>query len=229
MRARALILAVSVTLPAAAFAQDAEAPPSSAPPPTAYAPPPRAPDAPALFGDQGQFAIAADLPLMNGAPQFAIVHESQSMGGPSTTTYEIAPSADYFVAPNLSVGGLLEVAKATEDVGGTNVDLTIFAVEGRIGYNIPLSDLVSIWPRVGIAYAHGSGTVLGTSVTVSTVPLVVDVPLLIHPAPHFFLGPGFLFDTELSATASAAGTSADVPKTTHIGAELLIGGYFGGE
>ena len=223
MEFRAFVAVVSLTLPVTALAQDAENPPAS---PPRYAA--TAGDTPGRFGGQGQVALAVELPLANSAPQFGIVHQTQSMGGPSATLYRIAPSADFFVIPNLSLGALLDFEKQSQDIFGTSADVTVLGIAARLGYNIPLSDLVSIWPRIEIGYVHGSTDIGGTSATLSTVPFVVDIPLLFHLAPHFFFGPGFVFATQLSNSASGMGRSVDQRKITEVGADLTIGGYFGG-
>jgi hypothetical protein len=226
MRLRAWILAVSLALPATALAQDAEPPPPPPAPTAPYAPPPAAGGL--QFGRQGQMVFAIDLPLANTGPQFGIIHQTQSMGGPSTTLYRIAPSADFFVIPNLSLGALLDFERQSQDVAGMNVSVTIFGIAARLGYDIPISDLVSLWPRVEIGYSHGSTDILGNSATLTSIPFVLDIPLLFHPAPHFFIGPGFVFATQLTSSASSGGVSADQPKLTQIGVDLTIGGYFGG-
>ena len=232
MRAKVLSAATLCTLLSApALAQEppppagGEMPPPSSPPPVAAGGAAMA----AGFGEQGQIALSVDLPFTNSAPQLAIVRESQSMGGSSTTVVAIAPSADYFVIPNLSIGGIIGVATGSTDVGGgVSADTTKFIISPRIGYVVRLADSLSLWPRLGIQYVHTSLSSGGQSATESSVPLIVDVPVLWHPVPHFFMGAGFLVATELTNSGSSGGVSMDQPKTTDIGLEAMIGGYFGG-
>lgn len=176
------------------------------------------------FGAQGQMAISVDLPLTNEAPQFAILHESTSMGGDSSTRVAIMPSLDYFVAPNISIGGQLGIDYTTTSPagGGPSTSATVLQVEARVGYNLALGDMASLWPHVGIAYVHASGSGGGSSAYL--VPIVVTAPFLWHPTPHFFLGAGPVFTTSLVAKSGGN----DLPKTTDFGIQALIGGSFGG-
>ena len=179
------------------------------------------------FGSQGQIAISVDLPFMNEGPQLAIVHESSSMGGGSSTTIGIQPSLDYFVAPHISVGGQVGIAHGSTglSVGGSSINQTVIGVEVRGGYELPLTDSVSLWPRLGIGYNHksysGGG---GADSSGYDLDLLVSVPVLWHPASHFFLGAGPALTTQL--VNKVEGTSQS--KTTDIGLTALIGGYFGG-
>jgi Outer membrane protein beta-barrel domain len=238
MKVLALVLtAASVVISVPALAQEPP-PPEAAPPPAAPPPPPPAayaPPAPAAapmdagrFGGAGQFVVSVDLPFTNSAPQFAIVHETQSMSGPSATVFEIAPSLDYVVAPNLTIGATLGVARLSESLNGSDFTVTSVTVVARVGYNVPFSDAVSIWPRAGFAYAHSSSDSGGASASSSQTALVLEAPILIHPASHFFLGAGPIFQTQLSSSAESGGISQDQPKNTDVGVSAMVGGYFGG-
>jgi hypothetical protein len=224
--------ALTLMLAVPALAQDAAPPPpvveTGAPPAPTPNPTPMAAAAPAgamgAFGSPGQMAISVDLPLTNEAPQFGILHESMTMGLPSSTRVVIMPSLDYFVAPNVSVGGQVGIDYTTTSGtgGGASSSTTILQVEARAGYNIPLGDVASIWPHLGIAYVHASFSGGGQSAYL--VPLVITAPLLWHATPHFFLGAGPVFTTDLVAKSGGA----DLPKTTDFGIQALVGGCFGG-
>lgn len=220
--------ALSLMVVAPAMAQDATpTPPAEPASPVVPANPPMAAaggGAAAAFGAQGQIAISVDLPLTNEAPQFAILHESTSMGGDSSTEVAILPSLDYFVAPNVSVGGQLGIDYKTTSPagGGPSASTTVLQIEARVGYNLPIGDMASLWPHVGIAYLHASGS--GGGPSAYSVPLVITAPFLWHPTSHFFLGAGPVFTTELVFKSGGN----DLPKTTDLGIQALIGGYFGG-
>ena len=215
---------------APAMAQDATpTPPAEPASPVVPATRPMAPaggGAGPAFGAQGQIAISVDLPFANEAPQFAIIHSSTSMGGDSSTTVEVQPALDYFIAPNVSVGGEVGILyKSTSPAGGgMSISTTGIEVEGRVGYNLALGDMASLWPRIGIAYVHVSASSNGTSASGYTVPLVVFAPFLWHPTQHFFLGAGPVFTTELANKLEGMSQ----PKTTSYGIQALIGGSFGG-
>ena len=52
------------------------------------------------------------------------------------------------------------------------------------------------------------------------------MPFLYAPAPHFFLGGGPLFRTDLSSSVSSGNVSGDGEKLTAFGVSFLVGGYF---
>jgi len=85
----------------------------------------------------------------------------------------LAPSLDYFLVQNLSIGGLFAVdtqwgtattkTTALFGAGQTNQEsqtdlpnVTSFTLIPRVGYLIRINDRLSFWPRVGIGYFHGS-------------------------------------------------------------------------
>jgi hypothetical protein len=218
--------AISLTTAAAARAQDA-APPAGAPAsePSANLAAIAAPrETDGQFGARGQLAISVGLPLTGEAPQLEIVHASTNMGGGSSTVLAIEPSADYFIAPSLSVGGLVGIryVSNTEPAGSLFIsgNITTLTAEARVGYNLALGDSLSLWPRIGIGYSHGSSD--GSSSY--AVPLVAFAPLLWHPGRHFFLGAGPIFTTSLVDRSGGV----DQPKTTDVGIQADLGGYFGG-
>lgn len=223
------LAALSLMLAVPALAQDAAPPPvveTGAPPaPTPVAAPmPAAAPAGAMgaFGAAGQMVISADIPFQNEAPVLVIAHESTSMGGGSATVVGIQPSLDYFVAPNVSVGGEVGIAY-TSLGGGLSGSSTVLAVEVRAGYNLPLGDMLSLWPRIGIGYSHSSSSSGGASSSGYSVPLNVSLPFLFHPGSHFFLGAGPMITTEL--VNKIEGMS--VGKSTDYGVQGILGGYFG--
>ena len=171
------------------------------------------------FGAKGQISINVDLPFTSDAPQFAIYNTSVSGNGGSTTNVNITPALDYFVAPNLSIGGQLGFQHQSFSTPGSNVSEvgSGFVVGVRGGLNVPLAPALSLWPRLSLTYLSLSGG----GFTNSWVPLTIFVPLLWHPASHFFLGGGPVFSTELSNSYESNGLSVDGGKTT------VVGGYFG--
>jgi hypothetical protein len=220
--------AVSLMMAASARAQDAAAPPVE---PASQARANLAAgaasgDATGKFGARGQLAVSVGLPLTGEAPELGIVHASTSMGGGSSTTVALQPSADYFITPNLSVGGLIGIryASYSEPPGGLTIsgNSTVLQVEARVGYNLALGDVVSLWPRIGIGYAHASAGVLIDPRY--SVPLDIFAPLLWHPTHHFFVGAGPVFTTELVDKSGGQ----NQPKPTNFGVQAVVGGYFGG-
>ncbi len=163
------------------------------------------------FGDKGQIAISSDAAL-------AISHTSLSGVKGSSTSITIGPAVDYFVIRNLSVGGQLLFNYQSFPNGHS----TQFGVGPRVGYNFPVSDLLSVWPKLGLSIAHTSestdpvppATDSGSSNN-TALQLNVFVPVMLHPAEHFFVGFGPFLDTDLNGDR----------KATTFGGKLTLGGY----
>lgn len=162
-----------------------------------------------VFGESGQMALSSDVALL-------IQRSSQD-----TTTIQFAPAADYFVARNFSIGGvvLLDYTQTNES------DSTRFGIGPRVGYNLAITDMLGVWPKLGFSYSHTSastdveadeGAVLTRSVSGDHFTLNLFAPVMFHPVPHFFVGFGPFLDTDLSGNN----------KTTTYGGRLALGGWF---
>ncbi len=109
----------------------------------------------------------------------------------------LAPSIDYFLVENLSIGGLFAVdttfgsaelkttrqTPAGNQINSAETDLptvTSFTLMPRVGYFLRVySDRVSLWPRVGLGYFRGSNaTVMGSGSGASSQTQSVDALLL---------------------------------------------------
>jgi hypothetical protein len=102
-----------------------------------------------------------------------------------------------------------------------------------VGYNVTISDGASFWPRVGVTFVSAStNTSIGTTnanATESRFSLQVFAPFVFHLAPHFFLGLGPNFSTDLTSSTSSGGQSGDGEKVTTFGLGFLVGGWFLGD
>ena len=218
-------VALTTALMGAARAQTpAGAPPAVAEPVPAAAPPPSAPaadDTAAGFGLAGQLAISGDL-------QATVLHESVSMGGGSATAVQIQPSLDYFVAPNVSVGGALTISHGSSGSSSGSINTssssTSIGIAARAGYNLHLAPMISFWPQLQLGYVHSSFSAGGMDSSGYTFSLAIFAPLLVHIAPHLFVGIGPVFSTDLISKVEGN----DNAKTTDIGITSVVGGYFGG-
>jgi hypothetical protein len=165
-----------------------------------------------VFGVARQIAISSDASL-------TIQRRSISGADGGTTAIQLAPAADYFVINNLSVGGFI----GFDYVNSGSSDSSRFSIGPRVGYNLPFSDLVSIWPKAGFSFAHtsnssetGTGsTTVTTTTSNSAFALNLYVPVMFHPVQHFFAGFGPFLDTDLSGDA----------KATAFGGKLTLGGW----
>ena len=151
----------------------------------------------------------------------------------------IEPALDYFYTQNVSIGGSVFVryANSTSGIGVTTSTLT-YGFHARVGSNIPLGKLTSFRPLGGLGVwrqqtsfeAPGPGymgSIGGTPVElgsdVSETAIVIDFfgPLLIHPAPHFFVGLGPEIYEDLSHVVNSRSN-----KRLFIGISNVVGGWF---
>jgi hypothetical protein len=209
-----------IAMAGTARAQTPEATPVAAPTDPTSTPPATSTstggDPASAFGLLGQIVISGEL-------QASIVHESVSMGGASSTNITVQPALDYFVMPNVSVGGAVVISHGSFAGGsGTVMEIGLLA---RAGYNLHLAPMVSLWPQLELGYLHDSisGGGGGASVSGYVVPLQIFAPFLFHVTTHLFVGIGPVFKTDLLSKFQ----SNDAPKTTDIGISSVVGGYFG--
>jgi len=160
------------------------------------------------FGNPGQVVISQD---------FAVKFEYESEN--ETSAVILAPAIDYFLIPNLSLGGQLIFSYAKN--GG--VSFTNIGVGPRDGFNFSLAPMFSFYPKAGFSIIHSTGSSESGGVTVSRSETFIGVglftPFLFHPVPHFFIGFGPSFSGNISG-----GTANDRFLTFTL--ETVIGGYF---
>jgi hypothetical protein len=155
------------------------------------------------------------------------------------SVFYINPGVDYFVIDNLSIGGEVLFGLTGSSVtthprnGGPDVTAdgpsgTYFGIMPRVGYNIPLSSLFSIWPRGGIGLQTASFSGGGAADSSNTVWFFfADVPFLLHPVEHFFIGAGPGVTFSLSHSVKQAGVSRDGDTLTDFRLlSFVMGGYF---
>lgn len=170
------------------------------------------------------FSLAGHLAISSDAG-FEISNTSISGQDGSTTSIELRPAVDYFIIDNVSLGGFLgfDYTNQAGDSGHT----TAFSIGPRFGYNIPFAEILSVWPKVGLSYAHtsitqkttdvvnGAPVVSDTSQSADSLALNLFVPVMVHPVEHFFIGFGPAFDLDLTGDN----------KATTIAGRLTIGGW----
>lgn len=152
-----------------------------------------------LFGDQGQWVYSIS---SEGEFPFSF---SKTGGGDWGLT--LRPSADYFLAPNVSVGGIVALTS-----GGGNSSI---GFGPRIGYDLIVSSLISIWFRGGVFFNDFPAPMSGRD---TTTDVGIQVPFLFHLVPHFFLGVGPFANFRVQQ--SAGGT-----KENTLGLTAIVGGY----
>jgi hypothetical protein len=127
------------------------------------------------FGDKGQMVISAD------AYTYFSKTNTQGWG------FEFRPALDYFIAPSITVGGLVGIGLASGDAKG-------FAIGPRAGFNFNFTENIGVWARVGVVVDYVSQP--GGSSTVTHGDLFV--PINYHIVPHVFVGIGPYYNLKLS-------------------------------
>jgi hypothetical protein len=168
------------------------------------------------LGERGALSI-------NGSFQLSLASVSNSETDTSSTSITVAPNADYFIVPNLSIGG--GVSFNYTKVG--DVDNTNIGVTGRAGYYLPLGS-AGIWLQAGLAYSHGVtgydfGLFTGTS-DVDSVAVQVYVPICLHLAPGFFFGLGPVLSQDLYRDDGVSATPDG--KVRILGIASMVGGVW---
>lgn len=158
------------------------------------------------------------------------------------TRFWIAPSVDYFVIDHLSVGGLIEIAHTattadtTTATTSTSVSLpgaTNVTILPRVGYLIPVSDRIAIWPRAGIGFLslqQAFGSAAGTAVA-TTSGAVIDIDasfifrltnnVYLKAAPDFAIGLGA--NTTTTTTSGTTTTVGPSESTAYYNFSILGG------
>jgi hypothetical protein len=167
-------------------------------------------------------------------------------------------SADFTVIPRLTIGGSIVVAFG---LGGShNVDTsppngpkvststdaasrTILGIGPRVGYILPLGDVLAFWPRGGFSFysvreravENGNNPNQTTTITDTDTlfSLDLDPQLCIVPIQHFFFNAGPLLNIPLSGSRSHEVTDGGTTQKTsidlsvwHIGISVGLGGWF---
>jgi hypothetical protein len=199
-------------------------------------PKPKGPDRPLpRFGEAGEFVVTTGAHL--GV-------SSTSWDGSDAKRFAVGvqPSLDYFFVRNLSLGIGIDVA--TSDSQGYGADSSLVRTKSlllgggaRVGYNIPFGSRVSLYPHLtfGVHRVESTQEVIegqallgnptGTASTMRTGPwMSLDLPVLFHVAPHFFIGFGPSLYHDFSRTESRSGIGAE---RTVLRAGLLVGGFWG--
>lgn len=154
------------------------------------------------FGAQGQIALS----LGGTADQYLFFHKD---GG--AWQLQLAPAADYFLAPRLSVGGVVAYSHASGGGATNDNGTTTFRIAPRVGYAVDFTDKIGVWPLGGVAF----DVRWANHDTATNTFVVLYAPFIYHLAPHFFVG--------LGPSANVRLTGND---DTSWGLDTLLGGWF---
>ncbi len=176
-----------------------------------------------LFGKEGQLVLTM-------ATDASVSYRTYSRSKGSSSDVNLEPSIDYFTdGVSVGVDAFIGYSSGTSlDSLGTTTQAssTNIGVAPRLGANLALTELVSIWLRGEL----GFGTVNTTAASVdgtnqhSRARTWIDIsaPLLLHPSSHFFVGAGPFFFRELSDKDQYNFQN----DATSLGVSLVLGGWF---
>jgi hypothetical protein len=183
------------------------------------------------FGDQGQVVLSNNLVASISSLSRAGTSSSTLSGG-------VGGSVDYFVASYLSMGAALSVSgsnqKGTDAASGAPVeyDQTAWMLWFRLGFDVPIVRWLSFYPvgELGFGASADNETENGAQNQESEAILAVALyaPLLVHPAPHAFVGfgPGIYQDLSRAVTYPTAPDAPGVQnRETTLSLSLIVGGW----
>lgn len=181
-----------------------------------------------LFGERHTLVLSNDI----SASAYGVSYADTDS---SSLNVSFAPSADFFVAENVSLGVAVPCGygdtKGKDALNGATVEskVTSYGVAGRFGVNWRIAgDWLSLYPRASLTVSAGerretSGQT-SNSPSFSAVSVGLFAPMLVHPAEHFFVGLGPTVDADISRTYKYGSQTEDVPGTS-IGASATLGGW----
>jgi hypothetical protein len=167
-------------------------------------------------------------------------------------------AVDYAIIDHLTLGGAIAFGFG---LGGTNKDevqqggtintretdaprYTAIGFAPRVGYVIPLTDLLAFWPRGGIGLysvtikqdrvdPNNQAIVESTSVSDTLLSLDLDPQLAIVPFEHFFFSVGALINIPITGSRTEKITSGSTTRSVsndislfNLGITASIGGWF---
>jgi hypothetical protein len=170
------------------------------------------------FGAKGQIVLS-DVPPLTipvfsnavvgfgspGSPSGTIGY--LNFGGSGEFVLGLEPALDYFAMDHISVGGGLGFTF----VSSSGSSVTAINVIPRAGYQIPATQAVSVWPRLGLDLSVVSAG--GSSNT--NFGVAIDAPVLYHVSDHFFFG---------GAPTLTVGLTGD-NKLTAFTIDFILGGW----
>ena len=173
-----------------------------------------APAADFEFGRQGQLV-----------PNGSLGISYQSNGNASFFLANISPDLAYFIADHFALGVAIRYFLQKSTGPGFDTGLqTSAGIEPYGAVDLPLSPLLSFFPRAGVEVLSSPGDR-------RSLALTAFAPVLLHPAPHFFLGFGPGVIVEVSATVPSTSVAVGLPtqgtsRAFILLAQSIVGGYF---
>jgi hypothetical protein len=164
------------------------------------------------FGERRELVLAAVGELgWNG---------DQTVGAWSASASASA-EIDYFVARHFSLGIGAGAGFGHNDFKPTPYDDWSASIRPEIGWDVPISESFSFYPRVSLGFGVSARTEPATTTFVMDVGAYA--PVLFHFAPQVFVGFGPSLDA-IVFQAEQPSVAVD-PRSASIGASLSVGGW----
>lgn len=143
----------------------------------------------------------------------------QTQGGQSATVVQVTPTLLYLATDHLVLGADFAFRSASFSGGGSSIT--------QWGADLIGGAVFSLAPRVSVLILPSVGFLTTSSGSNSRTAVAVGgtVPLLVHLAPHFFVGLGPQLSAEITASQSVNGVSANTAKLTTFGFQVFLGGW----
>jgi len=158
-----------------------------------------------------------------------------------TAGLSVGPAIDYFITERFSVGlGVAYHRSHRRALQSTGAEIEQssngISFAPRVGIDFPITSRLSLYPQAAVSFGSGSITLesAGSRLEYSETTVTVSgfAPLLIHAAPHAFIGFGPYVtrdaerEVEIRSKRGGAinGGKVDNPGTS-VGASLVVGGW----
>jgi hypothetical protein len=168
--------------------------------------------------------------LTTTATDAAMEFFGYSQSTASNLSESITPGFDVFVIDHVSLGLYVTLSHSS----GTSFDASdaktqssgiFYGIGPRVGFDIPLSGQLSLWPQAELGFGGGTSEQISSAGsndhTFKEIWVQASIPLLVHPATHFFLGAGPYVFHHLSHLDQ---NNFENDGTT-VGASFLLGGW----
>ncbi len=176
------------------------------------------------FGDAGDVVLTGDFSIGG-----AVTSNSRVPG--SNGYIDVNPGVDVFFEHHVSVGisGTISTSTTSDRTAQgerTKRVSTGGGVAGAIGAEATLTQRLSLFPRAffGFSYYDNVFSIGDTRQSVPRTALyfALSLPLVLHVAPHFFIGWGPYVSHDVSVWFDGKSSDAN---GTRVGASLLVGGW----
>jgi hypothetical protein len=196
----------------------------TAPPEPPAEPAPRGPTR--RFGERGELVVTGDV----ASSAFWTTYDGT---GSSNLSIAFAPGLDYFVADHVALGVAVQATYSNviglDGASVVHTTTTSVSITPRVAVDVPLGRWLSLYPRAGVyvGYEVQNEEEAGSAndSTQAFAGLDLFVPLLVHPAPHLFVGFGPTVRHDLAHSYVHPDGAGEQVLATTVGLGFIVGGW----